>query len=76
MIIWVETPLSVRESREAARVAAGEISATSYANWMAEESAYMTAERPWEHADLIVDGRGSLTHDQEIVMALTVPPPA
>ena len=34
VIIWVETPLSVRESRDAARVAAGEISATSYANWM------------------------------------------
>jgi uridine kinase len=76
VIIWVETPQSVRESRDAARVAAGEISATSYASWMAEENAYMTAERPWEHADLIVDGRGPLTHDQEIVMALNVPPPA
>jgi uridine kinase len=60
VIIWVETPQSVRESRDAARVAAGEISATSYANWMAEENAYMTAERPWEHADLIVDGNASL----------------
>jgi hypothetical protein len=27
---------------------------------MAEENAYMTAERPWEHADLIVDGNASL----------------
>jgi len=39
VIIWVETPQSIRESRDAARVAAGEISATSYANWMAEENA-------------------------------------
>ena len=76
VIIWVRTPQPVRESREAARVAAGEISASSYANWMTEENAYMTAERPWEHADLIVDGRGSLTRDQEIVMALNVSPPA
>lgn len=74
VIIWVETPQSVRESRDAARVAAGEISASSYANWMAEENAYMAAERPWEHADLIVDGGGSLAHDQEIVVALNVPP--
>jgi len=60
VIIWVETPQSIRESRDAARVAAGEISATSYANWMAEENAYTAAERPWEHADLIVDGNASL----------------
>jgi uridine kinase len=56
VIIWVHTPQSVRESRDAVRVAAGEISARSFANWMAEEDAYMAAERPWEHADLIVDG--------------------
>ncbi len=74
VIIWVQTPQPVRESRDAARVAAGEISASSYANWMAEENAYMSTERPWEHADLIVDGGGSLAHDQEIVMALNVPP--
>jgi uridine kinase len=74
VIIWVQTPQSVLESRDAARVAAGEISASSYANWMAEENAYMSTERPWEHADLIVDGGGSLAHDQEIVMALNVPP--
>jgi hypothetical protein len=60
VIIWVETPQSVRESRDAARVAAGEISATSYVNWMVEENAYVAAERPWEHADLIVDGNASL----------------
>ncbi|HEU4909097.1 MAG TPA: hypothetical protein VFT17_09545, partial [Propionibacteriaceae bacterium] len=60
VIIWVETPQSVRESRDAARVAAGEISATSYANWMAEENGYMATERPWEHAELIVDGNASL----------------
>jgi uridine kinase len=60
VIIWVETPQSVRESRDAERVAAVEISATSYVNWMVEENAYMAAERPWEHADLIVDGNASL----------------
>jgi hypothetical protein len=59
-ITWVHTPQSVRESRDAAGVAAGEISATSYASWMAEENAYMAAERPWEHADLIVDGGGDV----------------
>jgi uridine kinase len=65
VIIWVETPQSARESRDASRIAAGETSAALYARWMAEENAYMAAERPWEHADLIVDGRGGLDNDQE-----------
>jgi uridine kinase len=75
VIIWVETPQPVRESRDALRVAAGEISPASYAGWMAEENAHMAAERPWEHADLIVDGSGSLDHDQEtqIVLRVAVP---
>jgi hypothetical protein len=65
VIIWVATPQSVRESRDAVRLAAGEISAASYAGWMAEETAYMTAEQPWRQADLIVDGSGTLDHDHE-----------
>jgi uridine kinase len=66
VIIWVETPRLVRESRDMLRVAAGEISAASYAGWMVEENAYMATERPWEHADLIVDGSGSLNHDSGV----------
>jgi hypothetical protein len=48
------------------------MSATSYANWMAEENAYLAAELPWQHADLIVDGSGSLDHDQETEIAFRV----
>ena len=70
VIIWMQTPQAVRESRDAVRVAAGEISAASYAGWMAEENAYMAADRPWQHADLIVDGSGSLEHDQETEIVL------
>jgi hypothetical protein len=74
VIIWVETPQSVRESRDAVRIAAGEISAASYAGWMAEENAYMAAEQPWRHADLIVDGSGTLNHDHETKVIFRVPP--
>lgn len=72
VIIWVETPQTIRESRDAARLAAGEMSATSYTNWMAAENAYMAAERPWEHADLIVDGSGSIEHDPEIEIVFRI----
>lgn len=74
VVIWVETPQSVRESRDAVRIAAGEISAVSYAGWMAEENAYMAAEKPWRHADLIVDGSGTLDHDHETEVILRLPP--
>jgi uridine kinase len=46
VIIWVETPQSVREARDASRIAGGETSAASYERWMAEENAHMAAERP------------------------------
>jgi hypothetical protein len=72
VIIWVETPQSVRESRDAVRIAAGEISAASYAGWMAEENAYMTAEQPWRQADLIVDGSGILDRDHETEVSFRV----
>ena len=74
VIIWVETPQSVRESRDAVRIAAGEISAASYAGWMAEENAYLAADQPWRHADLIVDGSGTLDHDHETEVIFRVPP--
>jgi uridine kinase len=73
VIIWVETPQSARESRDASRIAAGETSAASYVRWMAEENTYMAAERPWEFADLIVDGRGGLDADQEKKIIFRVP---
>jgi hypothetical protein len=73
VIIWVETPQSARESRDASRIAAGETSAASYVRWMVEENTYMAAERPWEFADLIVDGRGGLDADQEKKIIFRVP---
>jgi hypothetical protein len=63
LVIWVETDEPTRLARDAPRLAAGEISAASYANWMVEENAYTTRERPWQHADLIVYGGDSIPHD-------------
>jgi hypothetical protein len=38
---------------------------------MAEENAYMAAERPWEHAHLIVDGSGNV--DSRLVFSESPP---
>jgi uridine kinase len=68
--IWVETDEPTRLARDAERVAAGEISAASYAGWMAEENAYVTDQRPWDDADLVINGGD--THgdrDSQVVIA-------
>jgi hypothetical protein len=69
--IWVETDEPTRLSRDAERVAAGEISTASYKGWMAEENAYVTAHRPWEDADLVINGGDTLHGDRrgDVVIA-------
>lgn len=71
LVIWVETEEPTRLARDLPRRAAGEISAQGYVDWMAEENAYTTLERPWEHADLLVYGGESIGYDAatEVVAA-------
>ena len=40
---------------------------------MAEENAYITRERPWEHADLLVYGGESIPYDRETEVVLGRP---
>jgi hypothetical protein len=63
--IWVETEEPTRLARDAPRLAAGEISAASYRGWMAEENAYVTTHQPWEHAQLILNGGETISHDRD-----------
>jgi hypothetical protein len=63
--IWVETNEPTRLARDAERVAAGEISAASYAGWMAEENAYVTDQRPWDDADLVINGGDTMHGDRQ-----------
>ena len=79
LVIWVETDEPTRLARDLVRLAAGEMATPgAYTGWMAEENAYTTAERPWEHADLLVYGGDSVPHDRntEVVVsgALTFTP--
>jgi uridine kinase len=64
-VLWVETDEPTRLARDVPRLAAGGMSPADYASWMAEENAYVTRERPWEHADLVVYGGDSIPHDPD-----------
>jgi hypothetical protein len=69
--LWVQSDLAETDRRNAVRVQAGEISPADFASWMAEESRFLAADRPWERAGLIVAGTPSLPHDPatELVVA-------
>lgn len=66
LVIWVETDEPTRLARDLQRLANGEMATPgAYDGWMAEENAYTTAARPWEHADLLVYGGESIPHQRE-----------
>ena len=54
--VWVDTPAPLRESRLHTRSDWPHY-APHRARWAAQEDAYLGRERPWEHADALVDGR-------------------
>ena len=71
VVVWVETDEPTRLERDQRRLAAGEMATPgAYDGWMAEENAYTTRCRPWEHADLVVHGGGWLDHDPETEVVL------
>jgi uridine kinase len=65
-VIWVETEEVTRLARDVVRVEEnGEMSVADFHSWMAEENAYVVAERPWESADWVVYGGTAISHDPE-----------
>ena len=70
-VVWVETDEPTRLARDLVRVVENqEISAAGYTSWMAEENAYVTANRPWERAGFVVHGGTLLPRaDDEVVLA-------
>ena len=63
-MIWVETDEPTRLARDLPRLADGEMSPEDDASSMAEDNAYTTRERPWEHADIMTYGGDSIPHDR------------
>lgn len=53
--VWVDTPAELREDRLHHRLDWSRY-APHRARWAAHEQALFAAERPWEHADAVVDG--------------------
>jgi hypothetical protein len=65
-VVWVQTDPDETARRDTMRVAAGEITPSNYASWMAEETPFVAAQRAWERAFVTVCGSPTLPHDPRI----------
>jgi hypothetical protein len=76
-VVWVQTDPQEAARRDAARVAAGEITPSNYASWMAEEVPFVANQRAWERAFVWVCGSPTRPHDwrTEVVVRLDVDRP-
>lgn len=73
-VVWVQGDVDVRDRRDRARVAAGEVGQDVVDRWMREEVPFVAGQRPWERAFAVVAGTPEPAHDpaSEVVVA---PPP-
>lgn len=67
-VVWVQAPEEVRWAREAARVAAGEVSADFVDEWQRAERPFLAAQRTWERAAFVVSGEP--TPDPDVLIGL------
>lgn len=63
LAVWVEAPRALRLERGLDRD--GAALAPQWHDWMRQEDAFLAADRPWERADLVVDGDPRAPHDAE-----------
>lgn len=71
LALWVAAPRVLRRQRGLARD--GSHLAPQWRDWMRQEDAYLAADRPWERADLRIDGAPRAVHDPERELVLGAP---
>jgi hypothetical protein len=70
-LVWVQTDRAIAATRGLARDADRPDARAFWDEWEAAERPFLAVERPWERADLVVDGAPELPHDPstELVVA-------
>jgi len=69
--VWVQADRTVAWARGLARDGGDPAQEAFWHEWEAEEQPFLAADRPWERADVVVDGAPELPHDPvtEILVA-------
>jgi hypothetical protein len=70
-LLWVQADRAVAWSRGLLRDGSGDAQEAFWHEWEAEERPFLADHRPWERADLVIDGASTLPHDPrtELVVA-------
>jgi hypothetical protein len=72
-LVWVQADQHEAEHRSLARVGqpGGPRTVRDHREWMAEEEPFLTSQRPWDHADMLVAGTPQIRFDpaSELVVA-------
>jgi hypothetical protein len=75
-LVWVQSDQRETERRNLARVGQpGESQSVQHLReWMAEETAFIAAQRTWERADLVVAGTPEISCDRRTDIVIAPPP--
>jgi hypothetical protein len=70
-LVWVQADRALARVRGVARDGGGREQETFWDEWEAEERPFLAANRPWDRADVVVDGAPDLPYDPatELVVA-------
>lgn len=70
-LVWVQSDFAEAERRGIERDGGDQATIDFWHEWMAEEIPFLSGQRPWERADVIVAGTPELTYDRasELVVA-------
>ena len=71
--VWIQSDAVEADRRGIVRNGGDERAAAAWADWMTEEQPFLSADRPWERATVIVAGTSDVDHDpaSEVVIAAT-----
>jgi hypothetical protein len=73
-LIWVQTDRALGWARGLARDGGDPAQEAFWHEWEAEERPFLTADRPWDRADVVVDGAPELPHDPATEMVIAAHP--
>jgi len=73
-LVWVQTDRALAWARGLARDGGGPAQEAFWHEWEAEELPFLAADRPWDRADVVVDGAPRLPHDPATEMVVAEHP--
>jgi hypothetical protein len=75
-VVWVRSDLAEARRRCLARDGDTPAAREFWDEWMTEEIPYLAEQRPWERADVVVDGMPAVHHDPARHLVIAAPPAA